>query len=588
MDPAALLAEAVSHHARKNWAEAEAACRAILRAEPGHPGALHRLGLLARDSGKGKKSLELLLRAALLLPEDAALLCDLGAVLAGMRLIGPAVHRLLAALALDPERAETHLQLAQVYSEIGQSAKALAAARKALELAPGNHAALVPIAGALMSQGNMGEALELWRELLTQCPGPGTHSPYLFSLHYPRESGAAAIAAEHFRYGELYDEPLRRSHPVHRPAPIEGRPLRVGYVSADFRQHPILQFLRPVLRRHDPAAVAFYCYSNHPEADEGTAEFMKLAGPRWREIYAAEDAAVAALVQSDEIDILVDLSGHTAGNRLPVFARKPAPVQVTWLGYADTTGLRSIDYRITDAVADPPGRTEAWHSEQLFRLPCFLTYEPPPYCPPVAPPPCLRNGYVTFGSFNNFMKIDPAVIRLWASILERVSGSKLLLKHRDSRDPAALEHFTKYFGELGIPAGRLIFAPQMPSHAVHLQHYADMDIALDPFPYNGTTTTCEALAMGVPVVTMAGVAHVARVGAVLNRQYGLADWVAEDEDAYRELAVARAANPAALAALRAEMRGRLAASSLGQPEVFTRQLESAYREMMQSYFAAAR
>lgn len=580
MDPAAQLAEAAALHAQGRPQEAEALARAVLRAQPGHPGALHRLGLLARDLGNPQKGLELLLRAARIRPEDVPLLNDLGALLGALRLFGPAIHRLEAALALEPDRPETHLHLARIYSDIGLSAKAIAAARRALELDPDHHAALVPIASSLMSQGNITEALELWRQLLSAIPGHGTHSPYLFSMHYPLACSPAEIAAEHFRFAELYETPLRPLQPAHSPLPIAGRPLRVGYVSPDYRLHPVRIFLLPVLQRHNPAEVEFYCYSNVPDRDAGTTEFAELAGARWRDIYPLDDDAAAALIRADQIDILVDLAGHSGGSRLLLFARKPAPVQVTWLGYPDTTGLTSIDYRITDAVADPPGLTEAFHSETLFRLPCFLTYAKPSYIPPVAPPPCLRNGFVTFGSFNNFMKIDPAVIRLWASILEGVPGSKLLLKHRDARDPGALEHFASYFAQHGIDSERLIFAPQMPSHGVHLEHYADMDIALDPFPYNGTTTSCEALAMGVPLVVLAGAAHVARVGVDLNLQYGLDDWVAATPDEYRRIAIANAADPAALAELRSQMRARLAASALGNPDAFVHQLESAYREMM--------
>ena len=584
MDPAAQLEEAAAHHTERRLSEAEALCRAVLRAKPGHPGALHRLGLVARDRGNPKKALELLLRAVLLLPEDASLLGELGALLGSLRLFSPAIHRLEAALVLAPDRPEIHLHLARVYSDIGHSAKAMTAARRALELDPDQHTALIPIASALMSQGNFAEALSLWRQLLVHVPGHSTHSPYLFSMHYPLDCSPADIAAEHFRFAELYETPLRGLHAPHAPAAIGGRPLRVGYVSPDYRLHPVRQFLLPVLRRHNPAEVEFYCYSNVPDKDAGTAEFAELAGSRWREIYALDDDNAAALIRADAIDILVDLAGHTGGCRLLLFARKPAPVQVTWLGYPDTTGLTSIDYRITDAVADPPGLTEALHSETLFRLPCFLTYSPPAYMPAVAPPPCLRNGFVTFGSFNNFMKIDPAVIRLWASILDGVPGSKLLLKHRDARDPAALEHFASYFGQLGIAAERLIFAPQMPSHGVHLEHYADMDIALDPFPYNGTTTSCEALAMGVPLVVLAGAAHVARVGVDLNLQYGLDDWIAATQDEYRGIAIRQAANPVALAALRGQMRERLAASALGNPDAFVGHLEGGYREMMRRYF----
>jgi predicted O-linked N-acetylglucosamine transferase (SPINDLY family) len=495
----------------------------------------------------------------------------------------PAIHRLEEAIALDTAKTLYHLHLAQVYSEIGQSEKALASARQAAARGKEGTRALGPIASALMSQGKMREAISLWQELLATDPNPEAHSAYLFSLHYPLESDPASIAAEHFRFASLYEAPLRAGHQPHTNPRDPNRTLRVGYVSPDYKNHPVRQFLLPLLKRHDPAAVEFYCYSSVNRPDEGTMEFQRLAGPRWRDILQLDNTAVASLIRADAIDILVDLAGHTGGNQLMIFAHKPAPVQVTWLGYPDTTGFTSIDYRFTDAIADPPGMTEAFHSEQLFRLPCFLTWDPPGYLPPVAPPPCLRNGYVTFGSFNNFMKIDPATIRLWAAILQSVPGSKLLLKHRDARDPVTQEQFASYFEGHNVSRDRIILTPQMPSHAVHLQHYGDMDISLDPFPYNGTTTSCEALAMGVPMITLAGQAHVGRVGAMLNAQYGLTDWTATTKEQYLAIAVEKAADPQALEQLRFEMRDRLAASTLGKPADFVRNVEAAYRTMWHSF-----
>jgi predicted O-linked N-acetylglucosamine transferase (SPINDLY family) len=313
--------------------------------------------------------------------------------------------------------------------------------------------------------------------------------------------------------------------------------------------------------------------------DAVTRDFHHIAGPNWRDIRALSDDGAADLIRRDRIDILVDTGGHTGANRLMIFARKPAPVQITWLGYPDTTGLRSIDYRITDSIADPRGLTDALYSEQLIRLHSFLCYQPPDYTPAPGPPPALRNGFVTFGSFNNFMKLSPGTIAAWAEILNAVPGSCLMLKHRGSHDRAARDAFPAFFESHGIARERIVITLQMPAHNLHLESYNEIDIALDPWPYNGTTTSCEALAMGVPFVTLAGRSHVARVGVSLLTQVGLADWIAASAEEYVRLAIRKAAGLDALAEIRRRLPARLAASPLGDVGQFVDALEELYRSV---------
>jgi len=289
---------------------------------------------------------------------------------------------------------------------------------------------------------------------------------------------------------------------------------------------------------------------------------------------------VASLIRQDQIDILVDLAGHTARNRLPVFARRPAPVQAAWLGYPNTTGLESMDCRITDAVCDPPGLTEAWHSEALVRLPGpFLCYRPAADCPSEGPLPALEAGHVTFGCCNNLAKVNGRVIEVWAGILRNLPGARLLLASRGLADPGTAARVRGDFSALGVQPGRIDCDGAGLPLSGHLRRYRGIDIALDPFPYNGATTTCEALWMGVPVVTLAGNAHVSRVGASLLGHLGATDWVASDPAGYGAICARLAGDPAGLAAIRAGLRRRMAGSPLCDGPLFAGRLEAAWREL---------
>ena len=356
-------------------------------------------------------------------------------------------------------------------------------------------------------------------------------------------------------------------------------------MSPDLRAHPIPFFLEPVLSCHDPAQCRPIVYSDVARSDPVTRRLKQLA-PAWRDVRPLSHAQLADLVRRDRVDVLVDLAGHTAEHRLLMFARVPAPVQVTYLGYPNTTGMprSQMHYRLTDALADPPGIADTLHTEALVRLPdVFLCYRPPDDAPGVAPQPHVATGRATFGSFNTLEKVTAAQIGLWAQILRQVAGARMLLKNKSLGDAGVRDRVRAAFAAHGVGAERLVLAGPEPEPARHLARYHDVDVALDTFPYGGTTTTCEALWMGVPVVTLAGPTHRSRVGLTLLSAVGLSELTATTPQQYVDLAVTLAGEPARLRALRDSLRERVRLSPLTDARRFTENLESAYRQMWRAH-----
>jgi protein O-GlcNAc transferase len=412
-----------------------------------------------------------------------------------------------------------------------------------------------------------------------------TLSNLLFCLNYDDKLTNAELLAAHREWDERY------GHEVPRPTSYAnerapGRRLKIGYVSPDFRAHSVAYFLEPLLKAHDHQAVEVFCYAEVARADRVT-EYLRGFADHWLITVGLSDDELTERIRGDGIDILVDVAGHTADNRLRVFARKPAPVQATWLGYPNTTGLSAIDYRIVDAVTDPPGQADAWASEKLLRLDGgFICYGGLEGAAPPAPPPCLTTGHVTFGSFNNPGKISNATMDAWASLLERLPDARLLLKGKSFTDPTACALYRARLAERGVAAERVELMATVPSAAAHLAVYDRVDVALDPFPHNGTTTTCEALWMGVPVVTLRGDRHAGRVGASLLGQIGLTDLLANSVEEYIEIAAALANDRSRLADLRRSLRPRMEASPLCDSRAFARKMEAAFRSMWHRWCAA--
>ncbi len=409
------------------------------------------------------------------------------------------------------------------------------------------------------------------------------HQNLLLVLNYSEDHTAQQVYEEHLRFARLHEEPLRSTIEPHGNDRAPGRRLRVGYVSPDFRAHSVAFFIEPVLEHHDRDRFEVFCYYNNTLADAVT-ERLRRHADGWRIIAGKSDAEVARQIRADRIDILVDLAGHTAMSRALVLARKPAPVQVTWLGYPNTTGLSAVDYRITDEFADPPGTSEHLHAERLVRLPgSFSCYRPPDDAPDVAGLPAGMTGCITFGSFNAPAKISARSIGLFAEVLRAVPGSRLMLKNNALHEAATRETMIQAFLRVGVAPDRLMLLGRDPSHGHHLAHYNDVDIALDTVPYNGATTTCDALWMGVPVVTLAGTTHVGRVGVSLMSNLGLTDLIAHTPLEYSAIAARLAEDLQALAALRAGLRPRMSTSVLTDARRFTGHLEQAYRKMWEKY-----
>jgi protein O-GlcNAc transferase len=406
----------------------------------------------------------------------------------------------------------------------------------------------------------------------------------LLCLNYDERSSNAELFEAHRAWDQRHGRaaPLPMTYANDRATE---RRLKIGYVSPDFRGHSVAFFLEPLLKHHDRRQIELFCYAEVSWPDAVTERFKGLAD-HWVVTVGMSDVALAERIRNDGIDILVDLAGHMAKNRLLVFARKPSPVQVTWLGYPNTTGLTTIDYRLVDAVTDPEGEADAFASETLLRLAnCFLCYSAPDNAPVVAPLPYLKTGFITFGSFNNPSKLSAATLDVWATLLGRLPDAWLLLKGRSFVDATVRASFLQGFTERGVSAERVELLAWIPSGTAHLALYDRIDIALDPFPYNGTTTTCEALWMGVPVVTLRGDRHAGRVGASLLTQVALTDLIADCTAEYVEIAASLARNPAELNDLRLSLRSRVATSPLCDAPTFATKIESAYRSMWRRWVA---
>ena len=431
-------------------------------------------------------------------------------------------------------------------------------------------------------------ALQSYRRALSLRPELSRiHSNILLSMNYLPGYGEREIYQESVRWAEQHGASGADLCTSSITDLREERRLRVGYLSPDFCSHPVSFFCEPLFASHDRDRVEVFCYSDAAVADPVT-DRLKSMADSWCHSFGMPDQLLIERIQSDRIDLLVDLSGHTSMNRLSLFARKPAPVQVTWLGYPGTTGLPTMDYRLTDAVADPEGEADCYHSEKLYRLPgCFLCYAPPRSAPRVVPPPFSRNGFVTFGSFNNLAKLTPEVLRLWAELLKRVPGSRLLLKNKYCANPEIRERLVESFRREGIADSRVSAVPALPSIQDHLELYGSVDISLDPFPYNGTTTTFESLWMGVPAVTLAGERHAGRVGASILSGLGLENLIATSPEQYLAIAQGLGEDAQGLASLRGSLRGRVAGSPLCDGQLFAGKVEFAYREMWRGFCRAA-
>jgi predicted O-linked N-acetylglucosamine transferase (SPINDLY family) len=587
--------------------------RRALELKPEQPSLQFMAGSLLQDKGDTREAIESYRRAVAQNPALAGAWVNLGLALRTSGQAREAVSAYQSALDADPGHVEAHVNLAVGLAEFGAGKQSIALLERARDLRPGHAGVLTNLGASLILDARLVEAEQALRRAIELEPAAAQPRVNLgMALRGPRmqkESiellrSAIALDADNV---DAYDNlilalnyadgvspqdiveaaRLYGSRPFARPLAASiverqdsvaagGRRLRIGYISPDLHKHSVAYFFEPVLANHDHAAFEIFCYHLHAAEDEVSAR-MRDQSDHWKNVFAVPDELLAQRIRDDGIDILVDLTGHTAHHRLQLFRHQPAPVQMTWLGFPSTLGVPAISYRITDWQVDPEGY-ERFNTETPLRLPAsYFCYRPGP-APDVAPMPAASNGYVTFGSFNNLAKLSDATVALWARVVNAVPGARLILKSHPLAEPATCERVRRAFAAAGLAPERCELLGWTQDTASHLDLYQRVDIALDCFPYNGATTSCEALWMGVPVVTLCGDTQASRMGRSILTAAGLGNLVAEDSAAFERIARELAADLSALAGLRAGLRDRLRTSALMDEIGFTRALESLYRE----------
>lgn len=545
------------------------------------------LGLVFHKKEMTSQALDAFRRALELNPGDAVACLGMGVVLQETRHFREAIDWYKKALQIDPANALPYIDIGTAYREQWQLDEATHYFRKALVLEPKNADAYFNLGTVQLMQSRLDEAHASYRSALSLNPELLlAYQSLIMIMHYDAGYDPETIFSEHVRFAEHFAAPhypAGASYPNEKAA---ARKLRIGYISPDFRQHSVAYFIEPVLTTHDRESFEVFCYSDVAKHDEVTDRLRKFSD-HWRDIRGLSDESASTFIRQDGIDILVDLAGHTANNRIRVFAGKPAPVQVSWIGYPSTTGLATVDYKIVDRYTDPPGMTERYYTEELIRLEeTFLCYHPERDAPEIYIPPVYKDGSVTFGSFSNYAKVTREVVSLWSMILHALPESRLVLKAYSFSDEATRLAAAERFQREGISVDRVVLLTSCATIREHLALYHRIDIGLDTFPYNGTTTTCEALWMGVPVITLAGKTHAARVGASLLSNIGLQEHIAQTREEYVQIAVELAGDTRRRADLRYNLRGMMLRSPLTDAKRFVDNLERSYRMMWEKWCTA--
>ena len=486
----------------------------------------------------------------------------------------------------NPDSGFAHYSLGVAYLEDQRLAEAEVEIRHALDLDPKNAMALNTLGVLLLEQHFVSDARKAMRDAadVNTLSAPIFYSNYAFASLYEPDVSNAEIFEIHKEYGRRFATAEPALSKPHKNLRDPERRLRIGYLSPDFRAHSVAYFFEAVLEKHDRSRFEIVLYSDTTRADTVT-NAMRAAADLWVETAGLTDGVFAKRIADDQVDILINLGGHTSGNRLPVCAAKPAPVQMEYLGYPETSGVPAMDYRITDGRADPEGEAERWCTEKIIRLPrSFHCYRPAGTPPQPKPAPHVTKGYVTYASFNVLPKVTDQALEAWAAILKAVPTSRFYMKCKQLRDARVKDRILADFARHGIDAARIDMAAFVPSVREHLERYGNVDLALDTFPYNGTTTTCESIYMGVPVLTTRGVNHRGRVGFSLLSAMGMdKEFVADSVEDYVARAVAWGRDPRRLAEIRAELRPRMECSPLRDEVGFTRSLEKAYREAWRTW-----
>jgi predicted O-linked N-acetylglucosamine transferase (SPINDLY family) len=556
--------------------EAEASYREALKISPDSAQAHYNLGNALRSLGRLEEAASCYRIALLSMRGFAEAHTNLGIAYFGLGRLEEAEACYRRSLQLQPDNVLIHNNLGNTLKDLGRTREAEACYRRAIELKPDFAEAHCHLGFVLGDMIRMEEAQASYRRALQLKPDYfDARGVLLFSMNYG-EQGIDECLSEARRYGRMVAEKVS-SRFTGWQCTAKPERLRIGFVSGDLRQHPVGHFLEGVLAHIDPQRLELFAYPTHNQTDGLTAR-IKPHFAAWTPLLGLNDEAAARRIQADGVHILIDLSGHTAHNRLPLFAWKPAPVQVSWLGYFATTGVAEMDYFIADPHTLPAGE-EKQFTETVWRLPdTRLCFTAPDADVAVAELPALTNDHITFGCFNSLTKINDRVIALWARLLDAVPGSRLMLKAKQLKEALVQDKMRERFAAHGVAADRLLLeGPE--ARAEYLAAYNRIDIALDPFPFTGGTTTAECLWMGVPVLTLAGNRLVSRQGVGLLANAGLPDWIAADADDYVGKAVLHASNPQALATLRRSLRQQVLASPIFDGERFARHLEKALHDM---------
>jgi predicted O-linked N-acetylglucosamine transferase (SPINDLY family) len=550
---------------------------------PAFAQAHNNLGILYQAQGDVPAAIEAFRRALAVQPDYSEAHNNLGNVLRLVGQVSEAIASYRQAVTMRPCYPEAHNNLGSALQQAGRIVEAISSYRRALEQKPDLAEAHNNLGNAFKDQAELDEAIASYARAAKLSPhDPAAESNRLYTLHFHPDCSPEDILREHLAWNRRFAEPLTRAVRPHDNDPDPSRRLRIGYVSPYFRDHCQALFMTPLLSSHDHKAVEVFCYSDVTCPDAVTTGLKNCAN-QWRSTVGMGDHQVAELVRGDRIDILVDLTVHMAHNRLPAFARKPAPVQVTWLGYPGTTGLAAMDYRFSDPHLDPESaQRDEVYAERTIRLPdSFWCYDPMSDGPNVSELPMRKNGYVTFGCLNNFCKVTEPTIRLWAEVLVAVADSRLLVLA--PRGPAR-EHLLEKFQREGIAPTRIEFADRRPRNK-YLELYHRIDIGLDTFPYNGHTTTLDALWMGVPVVSVTGRTAVARGGLSQLSNLGLKNLAARSPRQFARVAADLAHDRERLAALRSTLRERLIHAPLMDARTFARNIETAFRQIWQAWIS---
>lgn len=542
------------------------------------------LAMGARRAGEMGLAIAIYQTVVRIYPDNVPVLTNFSGILLSLGLRDDALPMLLRAVEVDPDHVPAWDNLAEAAYRFGRLDEAEMFARHALLLDSADYVAWNHLAGVCKDRGLLLEAVACFQKGILASPANALiHSNLVFTSIYCGQGWQPEYTAETARnFDRVHASRFWQDHWAHSNTPDPERPLRIGFVSPDLRRHAVAYFVEPLWQMLDKKRFQIIAYYNQVVRDH-VSDRMEALADEWVPVMALSDDELAERIKKDSIDILIDLAGHTAGNRLLVFARKPAPVQVTWLGYPSTTGLRAIDWLLTDARLDPPGMTEHLMVEKPWRIKdVFCVYRPHDGSPePTDFLPADQNGHVTFGCFNNFAKVTPQVMALWSRILLELPSARLLLEANALEDPSFAEDVLGRFAKLGIDSSRLTLLGRRPEHQYAL--YNRIDIALDPFPCNGGTTTFDTLWMGVPLITLEGKHMMARMGTDFLHHVGLEELISLTEEEYLSKAVELARDLARLRKLREGLRDRVRESPLMDARLFAANFEEAMRGMWRAW-----